>query len=731
MKVIKRTGKEAEFDKQKIIIAVQKANAQAMPQDQLIPAQIQAIADLVEQKALQLGRAMNIEEIQNNVIANINRQGNFEVARLYTEYRFKRQLARQKNTTDDAILSLVEYENEEVKQENSNKNAGIASTQRDYVAGEVSKDLTMRYLLPQDVVEAHKRGEIHFHDSDYFLQKIFNCCLINLEDMLQYGTVINNVKINTPRSIQTAANVTTQIIALVASSQYGGQTFNLSHLAPFVDISRQKHLETIRQELQKANLTATEEQIKEMAESRVKKDITSAVQTIQYQIVTIMTTNGQTPFVSMYMNIDDAKDEKTQNDLALLIEEVLNQRITGLPNSKGILVTPTFPKLLYVTTESNIHEDSKFYYLTKLAAKCTAKRMVPDYISSKIMQEYKGDVYACMGCRSFLTPDNFSDKVGNVANALNFKEGTHKYWGRFNQGVVTINLPYIALKANSDEKQFWVEFDKTLEICHKALRCRHERLLGTPSDIAPIHFQYGAIARLQKGEPIDKLLYNGYSTISLGYAGLYECCMAIKGKSHTDPSAKDFAKKVMQYMNDKCNQWKAEENIAYSLYGAPIESTTYTFAQALQRDFGKIKDISDHNYITNSYHVNVREKIDAFTKLKFESEFQPLSPGGAISYVEVPNLTHNLDVVLELIKFIHNTIMYAELNTKSDFCEVCGWKQEIKIVEDNGKLVWECPNCHNRDQSKMQVTRRTCGYLGSQYWNQGRTQEIQERQLHI
>lgn len=731
MKVIKRTGKEAEFDKQKIIIAVQKANAQAMPQDQLIPAQIQAIADLVEQKALQLGRAMNIEEIQNDVIANINRQGNFEVARLYTEYRFKRQLARQKNTTDDAILSLVEYENEEVKQENSNKNAGIASTQRDYVAGEVSKDLTMRYLLPQDVVEAHKRGEIHFHDSDYFLQKIFNCCLINLEDMLQYGTVINNVKINTPRSIQTAANVTTQIIALVASSQYGGQTFNLSHLAPFVDISRQKHLETIRQELQKANLTATEEQIKEMAESRVKKDITSAVQTIQYQIVTIMTTNGQTPFVSMYMNIDDAKDEKTQNDLALLIEEVLNQRITGLPNSKGILVTPTFPKLLYVTTESNIHEDSKFYYLTKLAAKCTAKRMVPDYISSKIMQEYKGDVYACMGCRSFLTPDNFSDKVGNVANALNFKEGTHKYWGRFNQGVVTINLPYIALKANSDEKQFWVEFDKTLEICHKALRCRHERLLGTPSDIAPIHFQYGAIARLQKGEPIDKLLYNGYSTISLGYAGLYECCMAIKGKSHTDPSAKDFAKKVMQYMNDKCNQWKAEENIAYSLYGAPIESTTYTFAQALQRDFGKIKDISDHNYITNSYHVNVREKIDAFTKLKFESEFQPLSPGGAISYVEVPNLTHNLDVVLELIKFIHNTIMYAELNTKSDFCEVCGWKQEIKIVEDNGKLVWECPNCHNRDQSKMQVTRRTCGYLGSQYWNQGRTQEIQERQLHI
>lgn len=731
MKVIKRTGKEAEFDKQKIIIAVQKANAQAMPQDQLIPAQIQAIANLVEQKALQLGRAMNIEEIQNDVIANINRQGNFEVARLYTEYRFKRQLARQKNTTDDAILSLVEYENEEVKQENSNKNAGIASTQRDYVAGEVSKDLTMRYLLPQDVVEAHKRGEIHFHDSDYFLQKIFNCCLINLEDMLQNGTVINNVKINTPRSIQTAANVTTQIIALVASSQYGGQTFNLSHLAPFVDISRQKHLETIRQELQKANLTATEEQIKEMAESRVKKDITSAVQTIQYQIVTIMTTNGQTPFVSMYMNIDDAKDEKTQNDLALLIEEVLNQRITGLPNSKGILVTPTFPKLLYVTTESNIHEDSKFYYLTKLAAKCTAKRMVPDYISSKIMQEYKGDVYACMGCRSFLTPDNFSDKVGNVANALNFKEGTHKYWGRFNQGVVTINLPYIALKANSDEKQFWVEFDKTLEICHKALRCRHERLLGTPSDIAPIHFQYGAIARLQKGEPIDKLLYNGYSTISLGYAGLYECCMAIKGKSHTDPSAKDFAKKVMQYMNDKCNQWKAEENIAYSLYGAPIESTTYTFAQALQRDFGKIKDISDHNYITNSYHVNVREKIDAFTKLKFESEFQPLSPGGAISYVEVPNLTHNLDVVLELIKFIHNTIMYAELNTKSDFCEVCGWKQEIKIVEDNGKLVWECPNCHNRDQSKMQVTRRTCGYLGSQYWNQGRTQEIQERQLHI
>lgn len=731
MKVIKRTGKEADFDKQKIIIAVQKANAQAMPQDQLIPAQIQAIADLVEQKALQLGRAMNIEEIQNDVIANINRQGNFEVARLYTEYRFKRQLARQKNTTDDAILSLVEYENEEVKQENSNKNAGIASTQRDYVAGEVSKDLTMRYLLPQDVVEAHKRGEIHFHDSDYFLQKIFNCCLINLEDMLQNGTVINNVKINTPRSIQTAANVTTQIIALVASSQYGGQTFNLSHLAPFVDISRQKHLETIRQELQKANLTATEEQIKEMAESRVKKDITSAVQTIQYQIVTIMTTNGQTPFVSMYMNIDDAKDEKTQNDLALLIEEVLNQRITGLPNSKGILVTPTFPKLLYVTTESNIHENSKFYYLTKLAAKCTAKRMVPDYISSKIMQEYKGDIYACMGCRSFLTPDRFSQSKGNISNALNFNPEKHKYWGRFNQGVVTINLPYIALKAKSDEKQFWVEFDKTLEICHKALRCRHERLLGTPSDIAPIHFQYGAIARLQKDEPIDKLLYNGYSTISLGYAGLYECCMAIKGKSHTDPSAKEFAKKVMQYMNDKCNQWKREENIDYSLYGTPLESTTYTFAKALQRDFGKIKDVSDHNYITNSYHVNVRENIDAFTKLKFESEFQPLSPGGAISYIEVPNMTHNLDAVLEIIKYIHETIMYAELNTKSDFCEICGSEQEIKIIEEDGKLIWECPNCHNRDQNKMQVTRRTCGYLGSQYWNQGRTAEIRDRVLHI
>lgn len=569
MKVIKRTGKEVEFDKQKIVIAVQKANNQANPQDQLLPAQIQAVADLVEQAALKLNRAMHIEEIQNDVIANINRQGNFEVARLYTEYRFKRQLARQKNTTDDAILSLVEYENEEIKQENSNKNATIASTQRDYVAGEVSKDLTMRYLLPQDVVDAHKKGEIHFHDADYFLQKIFNCCLINLEDMLQNGTVINNVKINTPHSIQTAANVATQIIALVASSQYGGQTFNLSHLAPFVDVSRQKHIKAITEELKANHVKASEEQIKALAEIRVKKDIESAVQTIQYQIVTIMTTNGQTPFVSMYMDIDDAPDEKTQNDLALLIEEVLNQRIKGLPNAEGVLVTPTFPKLLYVTTDSNIKEDSKFFYLTKLAAKCTAKRMVPDYISSKIMMEYKGDVYGCMGCRSFLTPDRFTETKGNIANALNFNPNKHKYWGRFNQGVVTVNLPYVALKANSDEKQFWIEFDKTLDICHKALRCRHERLLGTPSDIAPIHFQYGAIARLKKGEPIDKLLYDGYSTISLGYAGLYECCIAIKGKSHTDPAAKDFAKKIMQYMNDKCNQWKGEENIDYSLYGTP------------------------------------------------------------------------------------------------------------------------------------------------------------------
>lgn len=569
MKVIKRTGKEVEFDKQKIVIAVQKANSQANPQDQLLPAQIQAVADLVEQAALKLNRAMHIEEIQNDVIANINRQGNFEVARLYTEYRFKRQLARQKNTTDDTILSLVEYENEEIKQENSNKNATIASTQRDYVAGEVSKDLTMRYLLPQDVVDAHKRGEIHFHDADYFLQKIFNCCLINLEDMLQNGTVINNVKINTPHSIQTAANVATQIIALVASSQYGGQTFNLSHLAPFVDVSRQKHIKAITKELKANHIEASEEQVKALAEIRVKKDIESAVQTIQYQIVTIMTTNGQTPFVSMYMDIDDAPDEKTQNDLALLIEEVLNQRIKGLPNAKGVLVTPTFPKLLYVTTENNIKENSKFFYLTKLAAKCTAKRMVPDYISSKIMMEYKGDVYGCMGCRSFLTPDRFTETKGNIANALNFNPNKHKYWGRFNQGVVTVNLPYVALKANSDEKQFWIEFDKTLDICHKALRCRHERLLGTPSDIAPIHFQYGAIARLKKGEPIDKLLYDGYSTISLGYAGLYECCIAITGKSHTDEKSKAFAKKVMQRLNDKCAEWKQAENIDYSVYGTP------------------------------------------------------------------------------------------------------------------------------------------------------------------
>lgn len=731
MKVIKRTGKEVDFDKQKIIVAVEKANNEALEKDRLLPSQIEAIADLVEQHAENLDNAMHIEEIQNEVIYNINRQGNYEVARLYTEYRYKRQLARQKNTTDDTILSLVEYENEEVKQENSNKNPMIASTQRDYIAGETSKDLTIRYLLPSDVVEAHNRGEIHFHDADYFLQRIFNCCLINLEDMLQNGTVINDVKINTPHSIQTAANVATQIIALVASSQYGGQTFNLSHLAPFVDVSRQKHRRTVKDELERQNIPATQEQIDNIAEQRVKHDIQSAVQTIQYQIVTIMTTNGQTPFVSLYMNIDDAPDERTQKDLAMLIEEVLRQRIEGLPNASGVPVTPTFPKILYVTTESNIHENSKFYYLTKLAAKCSAKRMVPDYISSKIMQEYKGDVYGCMGCRSFLTPDTFSETKGNIAKAKNFDKSKHHYWGRFNQGVVTVNLPYVALKAERNEEKFWQEFEKTLEICHKALRCRHERLKGTPSDIAPIHFQYGAIARLEKGETIDKLLYNNYSTISLGYAGLYECCMAIRGKSHTDPQAKDFALAVMQKLNDKCEEWKQEENIGYSVYGSPIESTTYKFAKALKRDFGTIKDVSDHNYITNSYHVCVREKIDAFKKLEFESEFQRLSPGGAISYIEVPNMMKNLDAVEEVIKFIHEHIMYAEINTKSDYCEVCGSEQEIKIIEENGKLIWECPICGNRDQSKMQVCRRTCGYLGSQFWNQGRTSEIKDRVMHL
>ena len=731
MKVIKRTGKEVEFDKQKIVIAVQKANNQANPQDQLLPAQIQAVADLVEQAALKLNRAMHIEEIQNDVIANINRQGNFEVARLYTEYRFKRQLARQKNTTDDAILSLVEYENEEIKQENSNKNATIASTQRDYVAGEVSKDLTMRYLLPQNVVDAHKRGEIHFHDADYFLQKIFNCCLINLEDMLQNGTVINNVKINTPHSIQTAANVATQIIALVASSQYGGQTFNLSHLAPFVDVSRQKHIKAITKELKENNVEASEEQIKALAEIRVKKDIESAVQTIQYQIVTIMTTNGQTPFVSMYMDIDDAPDEKTQNDLALLIEEVLNQRIKGLPNAEGVLVTPTFPKLLYVTTDSNIKEDSKFFYLTKLAAKCTAKRMVPDYISSKIMMEYKGDVYGCMGCRSFLTPDRFTETKGNIANALNFDPNKHKYWGRFNQGVVTVNLVDVACSSYRDMDKFWGIFEERLELCKKALMCRHDRLKGTLSDAAPILWQYGALARLKKGEPIDKLLYGGYSTISLGYAGLYECVKYMTGKSHTDSEATPFAMAVMQKMNDKCTEWKAETDIDFSLYGTPLESTTYKFAKSLQRRFGNIPGVTDKGYITNSYHVHVSEEIDAFKKLEFESQFQQLSPGGAISYVEVPDMQDNLKAVVRVMQYIYDNIMYAELNTKSDYCQECGFDGEIQIVEDDGKLVWECPHCGNRDQEKLNVARRTCGYIGTQFWNQGRTEEIRDRVLHL
>ncbi len=711
-----------EYDGEKIIAAVDKANAQVGDNFKLLDSQVRVVEEKVRRRLKGLDHQAGVEEIQDYVIQAIQEEGAFRVATIYTVYRYKRELVRKSNTTDDKILTLVEYENEDVKEENSNKNPMVVSVQRDYVAGEVSRDLTNRILLPQEVVEAHRQGIIHFHDSDYFVQHMYNCCLVNLEDMLQNGTVISDTMIEKPKSFSTACNIATQCIAQIASSQYGGQSITLSHLAPFVDVTRKKFRREVESEFQAAGIEATEEEINAVAERRTVEEIRHGVQTIQYQVTTLMTTNGQAPFITVYMYLDEVPEGQTRNDLAIIIEEMLKQRILGVKNEKGVYITPAFPKLIYVLDEDNVTEGSRYWYLTRLAAQCTAKRMVPDYISAKKMREYKGgDVYPCMGCRSFLTPDRFSSEGQK-----------HKYYGRFNQGVVTINLVDVACSSGHDMDKFWQILDERLELCHKALRCRHERLLGTVSDVAPILWQYGAIARLSKGEKIDKLLYGGYSTISLGYAGLYEMCKYMTGRSHTDPEAKPFALKVMQRLNDKCAEWKAAENIDYSVYGTPLESTTYKFATCLQKRFGRIKDVTDHNYITNSYHVSVREKIDAFTKLKFEADFQKLSPGGAISYVEVPNMTDNIDAVLSVMKFIYDNIMYAELNTKSDFCQVCGYDGEISIVTDaHGKLIWECPNCGNRDQAKMNVARRTCGYIGTNFWNQGRTQEIRERVLHL
>ena len=736
--VIKRNGEEVTFDITKICNAIAKANKEVDKIHQMNPYQIQAIADNVADRVSQSPHAVNVEDIQDMVETGIMEMRGFEVAQKYVRYRYKRTLARKSNTTDDGILSLIEQNNEEVKQENSNKNPVINSTQRDYMAGEVSKDLTRRILLPEDIVQAHEAGIIHFHDSDYYAQKEHNCDLINLEDMLKNGTVISETLIEKPHSFFTACNVTTQIVAQVASNQYGGQSFTLAHLAPFVDISRQKIRKEVIAERQECGEDMDEKIIDLITERRLAEEIKSGIQTIQYQLITLMTCNGQAPFVTMFMYLDEVPDGQTRTDLAAIIREVLVQRMQGVKNEKGVWITPAFPKLIYVLDEDNIHPDSKYYYLTELAAKCTAKRMVPDYISAKKMKEYKnGDVYPCMGCRSFLTPDNENLPEGlcdedNKSGSRNHTNGKHKYYGRFNQGVVTINLVDVACSSNRDMDKFWEILDERLELCHRALRCRHERLKGTPSDVAPILWQYGALARLKKGETIDKLLYNNYSTISLGYAGLYEMCVYMTGKSHTDPEAKPFALKVMQHLNDKCAEWRAAEHISYSLYGTPMESTTYKFAKCLQKRFGVIKDVTDHNYITNSYHVNVREKIDAFQKLKFEADFQKLSPGGAISYVEVPNMQDNIPAVISVMQFIYDNIMYAELNTKSDYCEVCGYDGEIQIKEDkHGKLIWVCPNCGNTDQSKMSVARRTCGYIGTQFWNQGRTQEIKDRVLHL
>ena len=732
MRVIKRNGAEVEFDIVKIIAAVTKANDVVDEEARMTPVQIQRIAESVEFSCQSLGRAPTVEEIQDFVEHQIMAHGAFEVAKRYITYRYNRSLVRKSNTTDDKILSLIECNNEEAKQENSNKNPVVNSTQRDYMAGEVSRDLTNRLLLPEDIVKAHEEGIIHFHDTDYYAQHMHNCDLVNLEDMLQNGTVITGTLIERPHSFATACNIATQIVAQVASNQYGGQSISLTHLAPFVDVSRQKIRKQVLAEVEALGVDPTEDKITEIVEKRLREEIRRGVQTIQYQVVTLLTTNGQAPFITVFMYLNEARSEQEKRDLAVIIEEMLEQRYQGVKNEQGVWVTPAFPKLIYVLEEDNIHDDSPYYYLTQLAAKCTARRMVPDYISEKKMLELKGDVYPCMGCRSFLTPDRFTDAgVGNIANAGNYVPGKHKYYGRFNQGVVTINLPDAALSSGGNIEKFWTIFEERLELCHRALRCRHDRLKGTLSDAAPILWQYGACARLKKGEPIDKLLYNGYSTISLGYAGLYECVKYMTGKSHTDPSATPFALSIMQKMNDKCKEWKTAENIDYSLYGTPLESTTYKFAKCLQKRFGVIEGVTDKGYITNSYHVHVTEKIDAFTKLKFEAQFQHLSPGGAISYVEVPNMQQNLEAVLQVMKFIYDNIIYAELNTKSDYCQVCGWDGEIDIVEEGGKLIWRCPKCGNTDQDKMNVARRTCGYIGTQFWNQGRTQEIKERVLHL
>ncbi len=740
MKIIKRSGTEVVFDIDKIVNAIRAANLEVEESSRLTDRQVIYAAQNVAEACESAGHTVSVEEIQDLVEDEIMRLDCYEVARHYIIYRYVQSLKRQKNTTDDKILSLIECNNEEVKQENSNKNPTVNSVQRDYMAGEISKDLTQRVLLPQEIVDAHNEGLIHFHDSDYFAQHMHNCDLVNLEDMLQNGTVISGTLIEKPHSFSTACNIATQIIAQVASSQYGGQSISLTHLAPFVEVSRQKIRGEVARELEELGVSASAEKVREVVEDRLRDEIRRGVQTIQYQVVTLMTTNGQAPFVTVFMYLNEARTPQEKHDLAMIVEETLRQRYEGVKNEAGVWITPAFPKLIYVLEDDNVHEDSPYFYLTQLAAKCTAKRMVPDYISEKKMRELKlskgetagnGDCYTCMGCRSFLTPDRSGNGFNNVANALNYDPNKPKYYGRFNQGVVTINLPDVALSSHQDMDKFWKIFDERLELCHRALLCRHERLMGTLSDAAPILWQYGALARLKKGETIDKLLVGGYSTISLGYAGLYECVKYMTGHSHTEKEGTPFAMAVMQRMNDKCAEWKAESNIDFSLYGTPLESTTYKFAKCLQRRFGIIPGVTDKGYITNSYHVHVSEEIDAFDKLKFEGMFQQLSPGGAISYVEVPNMQDNLKAVIRVMQYIYDNIMYAELNTKSDYCQVCGYDGEIKIVEDDGKLVWECPNCGNRDQEKMNVARRTCGYIGTQFWNQGRTEEIRDRVLHL